>query len=322
MHNLASAQNVLRTACGAPLARTASIGGSGTWALDRDPARRGFPEELDCAGERAVVARFSDLTTPFGMIPSVKIIDVSGVPVIRIPVHGWRFPVPTVENTQAVFWLLSQLGVEQIAVDASVGGVRAGPWDVVIPDDVMVNDHAKLAIARLATELNRTPWVRMLHPFCPRIRQALAASFNRLAEDGDEQPSGVFRKLIDGGLYYTTALSVFETTAEVRLIESLGATVVGQSTGQEATAARVCGMCMAVINPVANYAEGLEAGAWISGGMEGFYDRIAIPMGLVAWWTLQEIVTQERDCDCLSIATSVDVSRYTSGESRGTLRGE
>ena len=311
MSTLKDVAGVLKSEYGAPMARTASIGGSGTWAMDRDPTRKGFPEELDCAGEHIVLARFSELATPFGPIPVFKVIDVSGSPVIRVPVHGWRFPVPTTENTLAVFWLLSQLGVEQIVADASVGGVRARPWNVVIPDDVIVGGPVKLAIARLASELGRTAWVRMQHPLCSRIRRALAASFNRLADEGGERPYGVFSGLIDGGLYYTTPLSIFETAAEVRFLHSLGATVVGQSTGQEAAAARLCGMCLAVINPVANYGEGLEAGAWISGGMAGFYDRIEMPMGQVVYWTLQELVAQERDCDCLSILESVDLSKFT-----------
>ena len=313
MSDLAAIRDALQTEYGERSVRTASIGGSGTWALDQGPGRGGFPEELDCAGESTVVARFPEIATPFGSIPRAKIMDVNGFPVIRIPVHGWRVPHATVENTLAVFWLLSQLGSEQIVVDASVGGVTAGPWDVVIPDDVVVNDAAKLGIARLALELDRTPWVRMMDPFCPRIRRVLGASVERFGAgeaQGDHHELG---RLVEGGLYYTTPLSIFETAAEVRAIQSAGATVVGQSTGQEVAAARVCGMCMAVVNPVANYAEGLEGGAWISGGMAGFYDECAIPMGLVVYWTLQEVVGQERDCACLSIAESVDVSKYTPG---------
>jgi len=320
LSTLAEIGNVFRAAYGDATVKTASIGGSGTWALDRDPSRRGFPEELDCAGERTVLGSFYDVETPFGPVPSAKALDVDGFPVIRVPVHGWRFPVPTTENTLAVFWLLSHLGVEQVVVDASVGGVKAEPWDVVIPEDVMVHDEAKLAVTRLAVELGRTPWVRMAQPFCPGIRRALATSFRRLTEEGDEKLSGVFRRLIDGGLYYTTPLSVFETAAEVRFIESLGATVVGQSMGQEAAAARVCGMCLAVINPVANYAEGLGGGVWIEGGMEAFYSRIALPMAQVVYWALQDVVANGTGCNCKVAIGGTNISTFT--EEKTTSNGE
>ena len=311
MTNLASVVNAVRAHYGDVLARTGSIGGSGTWVLDQDPARRGFPEELDCAGDQVVLARLSDIETPFGAVPTVKVLDVDGSPVIRIPVHGWRFPFPTVEHTLAVYWLLLQLGVEQVAVDASVGGVTAGPWDVVVPDDVFATEEGKVAVARLGHALQRTPWVRMGQPFCPRIRRALAASFLRLAQEEEAVGPAVFHNLIEGGLYYTTPLSVFETVAEIRHIQSLGGTVVGQSMGQEAAAARVCGICMAVINPVANHAEGLERGVWIEGGMEAFYDAIAVPMGHVVWWTLQQLVKHTGECECKSATEGADVSRLT-----------
>jgi purine nucleoside phosphorylase len=321
--DLASIQDVFRTDYGAPTVRTASVGGSGTWALDRDPGRKGFPEALAWAGERTVVARFAEVETPFGPIPSAKAIDVDGHPVIRIPAHGWRFPVPTVDDTLAVFWLLSQLGVEQVLVDASVGGVTAKPWDMVVPDDVMVNEHSKLAVARLAVSLNLRPWVRMRDPFCPRLRQALIDSVERFEHDPGGEGLHPLGDLVDGGMYYTTPLSIFESAAEIRFLRSLGTVVVGQSTGQEVAAARVCGMCFAVINPVANYAEGLEQGAWMPGGMEAFYDQCALPVATVVYGALQEIVVQERDCHCAAITTGADVSRYTdSGDGADAEIGE
>jgi purine nucleoside phosphorylase len=321
--DLASVQDLFRTDYGAPVVRTASVGGSGTWALDRDPRRKGFPEALESAGERVVVARFAEVDTPFGPIPSAKALDVDGQPVIRIPVHGWRFPGPAVEDTLAVFWLLSQLGVEQVLVDASVGGVNAKPWDVVVPDDVIVNEHSKLAVARLALSLNRKPWVRMCDPFCPRLRRALTDSVKRFEQDPGSDGLHPLGDLVDGGMYYTTPLSIFESAAEIRFLRSLGAVVVGQSTGQEVAAARVCGMCFAVINPVANYAEGLEQGAWMPGGMEAFYDQCALPVATVVYRALQEIVVQERDCHCAAITTGADVSRYTdSGDGADAEMGE
>jgi purine nucleoside phosphorylase len=313
VRELTDLTEVVESAYGCSAVRTCSIGGSGTWALDRAPGRGGFPEELSFVAGDAVVGKIPHIPTPFGTIPLVKVLDVCGQPVLRIPVHGWHFPVPDLDDTLAVFWLLSQMGVEQIVVDASVGGLSARPWDLVIPDDVFVDSTAKLAVSRLAGELGRSAWVRMKDPFCQRIRRSLADSARRLPLDDAGKGLHPFGRLVEGGTYLTTPLSVFETASEIAAMVGLGATVVGQSSGQEVACARLCRMCFAVANPVANLGEGLEAGAWVDGGMDRFYDELALPMATVVWWTLERIVAQERSCDCLLLADSVDLQRYIGG---------
>lgn len=304
-------QEVLRVNYGEPTARTASVGGSGTWAMDCNPHRGGFPEELICAGEDTVVKKFEEVVTPFGSVPRVKIINVDGFPVIRIPIHGWRLPFSNLDQTLATYWLLYKLEVQQVVVDASVGGIRAKPWDLVVPSDVFINDPAKVAVACLAHELGFDAHVRMSQPFCPRVRQALVRSIAKLQETNFR---GNVADLIDGGIYYTTPLSIFETPAEIVFMRDvIGATVVGQSSGQEAAAARVGRMCLAVVNPVVNFAEGLAGGTWTPGGMKSFYDQCALPVGTATYWALQRLVTSKRDCNCLKLAQGEDRPEFLSG---------
>jgi purine nucleoside phosphorylase len=265
---------------------------------------------LDLAGPEAIAFEAADVDTPFGAVPTVKVLDVRGYPVIRVPVHGWRFPIPGLDDTLAVFWLLSQLGAEQIIVDASVGGIAAKPWDVVVPHDVVVDSTAKAAVPRLAFELGISPWVRMKDPLCPRLAGALLIALNGYPDDRAAQGLHALGDVIEGGVYHTTPLSVFETATEIRGLERAGATVVGQSTGQEVSCARMLGMCFAVMNPVANYAEGIEGGEWVEGGMDTFYDDLALPMATVLWRVLEQVVAQERTCGCLEISQSVDIGRY------------
>ena len=312
MTSLIDVQEVLRASYGDSSARTASVGGSGTWAMDCDPDRKGFPEELACAGEGTVVETFQEVDTPFGPIPQAKVIDVSGAPVVRVPVHGWRLPYSNLDQTLATYWLLHKAGVQQVVVDASVGGIRAKPWDLVVPDDVTINDPAKLAVTRLARELGFDSHVRMAEPFCARVREALVRSITRL-KDEPEGVSGNVGNLVDGGIYHTTPLSVFETHAEIDFLRDvIGATVVGQSSGQEAAAARICGMCLAVVNPVVNYAEGLEGGAWTPGGVKAFYDQCALPVALVTYWALEALVASERDCGCSAYTQRRDRPKFIS----------
>jgi len=282
---------------------TASVGGSGTLGLDRKGGA-GFPEALSIP----VIAYFKDMETPFGAVPMVKLLDINGFKVVRVPLHGWRFPETTLEQTLATFWLLDKIGVQQVIVDASVGGIRAKPWDIVIPDDVINNNPAKIAASRLAFELGKDPWVRMAKPFCLRLGKSFVQPF---ADAKLKYPS--LGNLIEGGTYYTMPLGPFETAAEIKMLQNSSMTIIGQSSGQEALCARICGMCLAVINPVANFAEGINDGAWtpISGGMDEIYRQMAMPMAQIVINTLRQIVKEPRSCDCAKIAKSTDLSTLT-----------
>lgn len=297
------------------------VGGSGTWALDAD--ERKFREVASkLIGQNEMLHCFTEVETPFGQVPVVWLFHINCVPVVRVPIHGWRFPIPTIQHTLATFWLLHELGIQQVIVDASVGGVQAAPWDLVIPNDVIVNDPAKWQIVSLAPAVGSHVWMRMDQPFCPRLGQMMAKSVEKYRQNKPEDLRG-FGEVKKGGVYYTMPLAVFETPGEIQDLLWRDVTVVGQSSGQEAIAARYCRMCFAVINPVVNFAEGLESAKW-SGEqrMEDLYDQLAIPMATIMFYTLQqmaeEITFQKeyRTCDCLSLANSVNLTKLTT---QGTI---
>jgi purine nucleoside phosphorylase len=290
---------------------TAWIGGSGTYSIDTIGGE--FPEVLSCAGPKTVISRLIDLSTPFGEIPVVKLIDIDGIPVLRIPFHGWRLPESTIENSMATFWLLYEMGVTQVVVDASVGGLDAKPWDYFIPDDVFIHPVVKEKVAKLAFSLKKDPWVRMYKPFCPRITSALEAQALKLKNEGTEEPTHEIGDVIMGGTSVTTPLSVFETSSEVLFYKNTvpNAKVVNQSTGQEAALARILGMCIGVLNPVANFAEGINDGEWTPGGMYQFYKDVAMPTGVITYRAVRELVNQSRDCQCAAIAKDADLAEIT-----------
>lgn len=296
------------------------VGGSGSWALDTD--ERKFREvAAKLIGQNEMLHRFTEVETPFGQVPVVWLFHINCVPVVRVPIHGWRFPIPTIQHTMATFWLLHELGIQQVIVDASVGGVRAEPWDLVIPDDVIVNDPAKWQIASLAPAVGSNIWLRMDQPFCPRLGAFLANSVERYRREKSPE-FHTFGQLHAGGTYYTMPLTVFETPAEIQDLFKRNVTVVGQSSGQEAIAARYCKMCFAVINPVVNFAEGLERATWSAGQrMEDLYEDLALPMAHVMFRTLQQMAEsflskEKKSCECLAIAESVNLVKLTT---QGTI---
>jgi purine nucleoside phosphorylase len=290
---------------------TAWIGGSGTYSIDT--TGEGFPEVLSCAGAKTVILKLEDIETPFGCVPVVKLISVDGRPVIRVPYHGWRLPESTIENSMATFWLLYEMGVTQVVIDASVGGLDARPWDYVIPDDVFIHPVVKEKVAKLAFNLKKDPWVRMYKPFCPRITGILEAQALKLKKEGTEEPTHEIGDVIMGGTSVTTPLSVFETPSEALFYKNTvpNAKVVNQSTGQEAALARILGMCIGVLNPVANFAEGINDGEWTPGGMRQFYKDVAMPTGVITYRAVRELVNQSRDCQCAAIAKDADLAEIT-----------
>lgn len=298
---------------GLPVLQVAAIGGSGTWAEDMNPTEgKPFPEMLSCV-KRGWVTHFDEVETPFVVIPWVRIIDVAGHPIVFTRMHGWdswRLGTEAFEATKGVFWLLHKLDVQQVVTVASVGGIRAQPGDLVIPDDLVLNNPAKLAVSDFAGKLGLTVWKRMDGILCPRLGEILADAVTEVRDNGEYE----LGTLIEGGVHHVTPPGVFETPAEIRIMRDTDplAVVVGQSL-YEAAFAQVCGMCMGALNNVANYAAGLtgpEGEAWseAEGGMGQLYRNCAEPMALILWHALEKIVVQERVCDCRAIAEDVDFS--------------
>jgi len=313
MTSLEDIRAFLMSKYGLPVLQVAAIGGSGTWAEDMDSTGgEPFPEMLSCV-EPGGIAHFDEVETPFFVIPWVRIINVAGHPVFFTRMHGWnpwKLGTEAFEATKGVFWLLHKLGVQQVVTVASVGGIRAQPGDLVIPDDLVLNDPAKLAVSDFAGAMHLPVWVRMDGILCPRLGKTFADAVTEVRDSEDHK----LGTLIEGGVHHVTPPGVFETPPEIRIIRDIDpfAVVVGQSL-YEAAFARVCGMCMSALNNVANYAAGLtgpEGEAWseTEGGMEQYYRDCAEPMALILWRALEKIVVQRRVCDCRAIAEDVDFS--------------
>lgn len=279
---------------------TASIGGSATWGME-------WPEDLPSVGEGAVIQAYPDLQVGTRVIPSVKIVRIEGTPVIRVRMHGWGKP-PKIDDSIGVLLLLKELGVKQVIVDASVGGLSVNPWDIVIAHDFIPDPLAKLAAARFAEEAGVGTWSRMVKPFCPELRRILyATAGDYKVQKGDGQKLGELHK---EGVYLGT-WGPFETAAEISDMRENGThTIVGQSTPQEAMMARLCGMCFGGIYIAANFAERGEVAIWVEGSMRQFYLDCAIPMGEIVWNALGELVHRERVCECATIPFLTDLSGF------------
>ena len=275
-----------------PRARIGSIGGSGTWG-----AR--FPEDFT-RPEITLLEYVAPIATPHGVSCPLKLLQVGGERVLRVPMHGWHRdesgePVPTWTCALQVAWIFQEAGVEWALVDGSVGGIQQpdlpgsplAPWSVVITDD-FIQHWVPPSSARLV--VRERLFSRLREPFCAGLRRHLVTAASR------QDRFTVF----DRGVYVCTPLGRFETAAEIRMMAGWGAHIVGQTLGHEAPLMRQLGIHFASLNIVSNYAEGNAA--WVGespDAMADFYRTCPAPVGnALIDAMLSAIATGRGECHC------------------------
>lgn len=142
--------------------------------------------------------------------------------------------------------LAALLGAEMmIATNAS------GAIDPEIPPGslVVISDHLNL----LGTNPNFGDWGREMGPQFPDMSAAYDPELRSLARTC----AAVAGFDVFEGVYAAVAGPSFETPAEIRMLATMGATVVGMSTVPEVIAARHMGMRVLALSLAANPAAGL-----------------------------------------------------------------
>jgi purine-nucleoside phosphorylase len=138
------------------------------------------------------------------------------------------------------------LGATTLLVSNAAGGIRR----TLRPGDLMViNDHINLSWANpLAGALvaGDARFPDMSSPYDPVLRALLHQSARSLGES------------LQDGVYAGLAGPSYETPAEVRMLERLGADAVGMSTVPEVIVARAIGIRVAGVSCITNIAAGLS----------------------------------------------------------------
>jgi purine-nucleoside phosphorylase len=192
--------------------------------------------------------------------------DIPGFAIPTIPGHLGRLMAGTLEGrevlalagrfhiyeghsaAQAAFpvRVLHALGASTLLLSNAAGGIRRSfrPGDLMI-----IRDHVNLMwrnplIGPVVPGDERFP--DMSDPWDPELRQLLAASARAAGVDVTE------------GVYFGFAGPSYETPAEVRMLEKLGADAVGMSTVHEVIVARAIGMRVAGMSCITNLAAGLS----------------------------------------------------------------
>ncbi|MCK6439667.1 MAG: purine-nucleoside phosphorylase [Planctomycetes bacterium] len=222
------------------------------------------------SGLGKVAALFKEhVTIPYDRIP--------GFPQSTVPGHSGRLMLGSLESfnggvnaaiMQGRFHLyeghapqalltpirtLKRLGCEILILTNASGGLRP---DIPPGSLMLITDH-----------INCQP----SNPLVGESGEGWGPRFPDMSHAYDEQLAGLFRAsarelgiALNEGVYVSVLGPSFETPAEIRMLRSLGADIVGMSTVPEVLIARQAGMRVAAISVVTNLAAGLQRGHTLS----------------------------------------------------------
>ncbi|MFQ3548368.1 MAG: MTAP family purine nucleoside phosphorylase [Armatimonadota bacterium] len=188
------------------------------------------------------------IQTPFGISPTIHIININDTKIIYVSRHGengYEISAPFV-NYRAIIWALKELGVERIVAWSGPGAINLEIpiGDILLPLDII--DETK---GREYTFYKNRGWgfIRQNPVFCEELQSALKneiTSYQGHCRNSD--------------IYVCTQGPRLETPAEIRKFDAYGGDLVGMTLVPEAFLARELEICYSPICYVTNYAEGLR----------------------------------------------------------------
>ncbi|MEW6215245.1 MAG: MTAP family purine nucleoside phosphorylase [Nitrospirota bacterium] len=258
-----------------PKTKLAFIGGSSTFSIN-------FPEDLNLSGIEVLERKV--FPTPFGEGPEFKLVEIDGEPVLTVRMHGWRAGVSRADASRQLFWVLRQAGVKTILAEGGVGTIKR---DLKLRHFIIPNDYIDLSL-RKDVCLSDSYLLIMRNPICPELTELLIKTTVSLFSD----------RQVSRGVYVVTDGRHFESKAEVRMIESMGGDVIGQSLCPEVYLAREIGACYAGLYLVVNRAEGMGPD-WSHNELKRVFYQEATNVGRIILESLKQIKQKHRKvCKC------------------------
>lgn len=171
-----------------------------------------------------------------GTLGGTKMLAMAG----RVHLYeGWT-PAELVRGVRA----LSKWGVQQLVLTCSAGGIA----DEMQPGSLaIITDHLNFqgTSPLLGPTYGEVRFPDMSTAYAPKLRNAVRAAGNSF---GLELQAGVYAAMMG---------PAYETPAEIRMLQTVGADLVGMSTVPEILAAAGCGLPAVAIAMVSNRAAGL-----------------------------------------------------------------
>lgn len=188
-------------------------------------------------------------TTVVGHAGKLVVGSINGVQVAVMQGRNHAYEGHSIEEVVLPVRVLGKLGVESLILTNAAGGINTSykPGQLVL-----INDHINL------TGMNPLlgPNIDELGTRFPDMSYAWNPELREIAK---KAAAGIDYDLVDG-VYAGVLGPCYETPAEVRMLRTLGADVVGMSTVAENIAAVHMGVKVLGISCVTNMAAGIEKG--------------------------------------------------------------
>jgi purine-nucleoside phosphorylase len=213
-------------------AEIAIILGSGLNTVVQDPI------------ESVEYAEFSELPKPrvSGHAGKFSLGEISGVRVIFAQGRVHLYEGYSAGEVTANVRMLAHAGVGKLVVTNAAGALN----EKFKPEDwMMISDH--LNLTGTSPLIGRSEFLDLSNAYSPRWRKQFGDAAHKI---------GVF---LQQGVYAAAIGPQYETAAEVRMLQSLGADVVGMSTVLEVIQGRALEMEIAGFSCIANLATGLSS---------------------------------------------------------------
>ena len=172
--------------------------------------------------------------------------NIGGVPVVVLRGRAHVYEGGDFDKIRTPVRAMRAAGAEILVLTNAAGSLQpnVGPGSLML-----ISDHINLS----GTNVLSGPNDDEIGPRFPSMRDAydpeLRAGF-RAAADQLGTP-------LAEGVYLAVSGPTFETAAEIRAFATLGADAVGMSTVHETAVARHCGLRVAAISAISNFAEGM-----------------------------------------------------------------
>jgi len=195
-------------------------------------------------------------------IESVDYAEFSEIPEPRVPGHAGKFSLCQISGTRVIFAqgrvhlyegysagevtvsvrMLSNVGIEKLVVTNAAGALnqkfKPGDW-------MMINDH--LNLTGTSPLIGRPKFLDLSNAYSARLQKQFGDAAQKI---------GV---LLHQGVYAAVIGPQYETAAEVRMLQNLGADAIGMSTVPEVIQAHALEMEVAGFSCIANLATGLSS---------------------------------------------------------------
>ncbi|HHW06743.1 MAG TPA: S-methyl-5'-thioadenosine phosphorylase [Clostridia bacterium] len=186
------------------------------------------------------------VSTPYGEV-RVTVQEDAGREIIFLARHGVHHHTPPHRvNYRGNIWALKELGVTHVFATNAVGSLnpKYKPGELVIFTDFI--DFTKNRVSTFFDGQDGVIHTSMADPYCRELRRLITEKAPRhgIAIAGE-------------AVYVGTEGPRFETAAEIRMYQKLGADVVGMTGIPEVVLAKELGLCYAGVGIITNWATGI-----------------------------------------------------------------